>query len=157
MEVQAVRGHPWGCVGVLLSPPGVDESQAGVPRAGGVEEVDQGVAPHGVVAGLLFTAAIVEVFIGASVEAFSRRRLPRVVVVGEGVAWPVVPMPRRCVRHRQAARVAVSQLGDAQRDDVAWRDCIWTWAAPGARDGVVQPHSRGGQGPEYAVDPDAPR
>ena len=121
VEVQAVRGHPWAGVGVLLSPRGVDESQAGVPRAGGVEEVDQGVAPSGVVGGLLLTAAIVEVFIGALVEAFPHRRRPWVVVVGEGVAWPVVPMPQRCVRHRQAARVAVSQLGGAQRDDVAWR------------------------------------
>ena len=47
MEVQAVWGHPWAGVGVLLSPRGVDESQAGVPRAGGVEEVGQGVAPPG--------------------------------------------------------------------------------------------------------------
>ena len=29
VEVQAVRGHPWAAVGVLLSPRGVDESQAG--------------------------------------------------------------------------------------------------------------------------------
>ena len=121
MEVQAVRGHPWAGVGVLLSPRGVDESQAGVPRAGGVEEVDQGVAPPGVVGGLLLAAAIVEVFISALVEAFPHRRRPQVVVVGEGVAWPVVPMPWRCVRHRQAARVAVPQLGGAQRDNVARR------------------------------------
>ena len=47
MEVQAVRDHPWAGVGVLLSPCGVDESQAGVPRAGGVEEVDQGVRHPG--------------------------------------------------------------------------------------------------------------
>ena len=119
MEVQAVQGHPWAGVGVLLSPRGVDESQAGVPCAGGMEEADQGVAPPGVVGGLLLAAAIVEVFIGALVEAFPHRRRPRVVVVGKGVAWPVVPMPRRRVRHRQAARVAVSQLDGAQRDDVA--------------------------------------
>ena len=75
-----------------------------------MEEVDQGVAPHGVVGRLLLTAAIVEVLIGALPEAFPHRRRPRVVVVGEGVAWPVVPMPRRCVRHRQAARVGL-QLG----------------------------------------------
>ena len=108
MEVQAVRGHPWAGVGVLLSPRGVDESQARVPCAGGVEEVDQGVAPPGVVGGLLLAAATVEVFIGALVEAFPQSRRPRVVVVGEGVVRPGVPMPRRCVRHRQAARVAVS-------------------------------------------------
>ena len=58
MEVQAVRGHPWAGVGVLLSPRGVEESQAGVPCAGGVEEVDQGVAPPGVVGGLLLAAAM---------------------------------------------------------------------------------------------------
>ena len=86
-----------------------------------MEEVDQGVAPPGVVGGLLLPAAIVEVFIGALVETFPHCRRARVIVVGEGVAWPVVPMPRRCVRHRQAARVAVSQLGSAQRDDVARR------------------------------------
>ena len=108
VEVQAVQGHPWAVVCVLLSPRGVDESQAGVPSAGGVEEVDQGVAPPGLVGGLLLAAAIVEVFIGALVEAFPHRSWQRVVVVREGVAWPVVPMPRRCVRHRQAARVAVS-------------------------------------------------
>ena len=121
VEVQAVRGHPSAGLGVLLSPRGVDESQAGVPPAGGVEEVDQGVAPPGVVGGLLLTAAIVEVFIGALVEGFSHRCRPRVVVVGKGVAWPVVPMPRHCVRHHQGALVAVSQLGGAQRDDVARR------------------------------------
>ena len=121
MEVQAFQGHRWAGVGVLLSPRGVDKSQAGVQLAGGVEEVDQGVAPPGMVGGLLLAAAIVEVFIGALVEAFPHRRRPRVVVVGEGVAWPVVPMPRCCVRQRQAARVAVSQLGGAQRDDVARR------------------------------------
>ena len=108
--MQAVWGHPWASVGVLLSPRGVD---------GGVEEMDQGLAPSGLVGGLLLAAAIVEVFIGAMVEAFPHCRQPRVVLVGEGVVWPVVPMPRRCVRHRQAARVAVSQLGGAQRDDVA--------------------------------------
>ena len=108
MKVQAVRGHPWASVGVLLSPRGVDKSQAGVPRAGGVEEVDQSVAPPGVVGGLLLAAAIVKVFIGSLVEAFPHRRWPQVVVVGEGVVRPVVPRPRRRVRHLQAARVAVS-------------------------------------------------
>ena len=100
--------HPWASVGVLLSPGGVDESRAGDPRAGGVEQVNQSVAPPGLVGGLLLAAAIVEVFIGALVEAFPHRRRPLVVVVGEGVVWPVVPMPRRRLRHRQAARVAVS-------------------------------------------------
>ena len=108
MEVQAVRGHPWAGPGVLLSPRGPDESQAGIPCAGCVEEVDKGVAPPGVIGGLPLAAAIVEVLIGAFVEAFPHRRRPRVVVVGDWVAWPVVFTPRRCVRHRQAARVAVS-------------------------------------------------
>ena len=76
-------------------------------------------APPGVVGGLLLAAAIVKVFIGALVEAFLHRCRPRVFVVVEGVMWPVVPMPGRRVRHRQAARVAMSQLDSAQRDDVA--------------------------------------
>ena len=113
VEVQAVRSHPWASVGVLLSPRGVDEPQAGVPRPGGVEKVDQSVAPTGVVGGLLFAAAVVEVLIGALVEAFPHHRRPRDVVVGEGVVRPVVPMQRRRVWHRQAARVAVPQLGGA--------------------------------------------
>ena len=119
VKVQAVRGHLWASVGVLLSPRGFDEPQAGVPRAGGVEEVDQSVAPPGVVGGLLLAATIVQVFIGALVEAFPHRRRSRVVVVGEGVVRPAVSMPRCCVWHRQAARVAVSLLGGAQRDDAA--------------------------------------
>ena len=120
MEVQAVWGHPWAGAGVPLSPRGVDESQAGVPCPGGVEEVDQGVAPPGVIGGLLLAAAIVEVFFGPLVEAFPHRRWPRVVIVVEVVVLPVVPMPRRRVPHRQAASVAVSQPDGAQRDDVAW-------------------------------------
>ena len=60
------------------------------------------------VGGLLIVAAIVNVFIGALVKAFPHRRRPRVVVVGEGVVRPVVPMPRRRVWHRQVARVVVS-------------------------------------------------
>ena len=105
VKVQAVRGHPWASVGVLLSSRGPDESQAGVPRAGGVEEVNQSVAPPGVVGGLLLAAAIVEVFIGALAEAFPHRTCRR---CRKGVVRPVVPMPQRRVRHRQAARVAVS-------------------------------------------------
>ena len=119
MKVQAARGHPWASVGFLLSPRGVDEPQAGVSRAGGVEKVDQSVAPPGVVGGLLLAAAVVEVFIIALIEAFLHRCWPRVVIVGEGVVRPVVPMPRRHVWHRQAARVTVPQPGCAQRDDVA--------------------------------------
>ena len=131
MEVQAVRGHPWAGVGVLLSPRGVDRSQAGVPCAGGVEEVDQGVAPPGVVGGLLLAAAIVEVFIGALVEAFPHRRRPRVVVAVEGVVWPVVPMPRRRVRHRQrhVSRCRSSTVRSVTMLPAG--DGSWTWAALG--------------------------
>ena len=107
VEVQAVRGHPWASLGVLLSPRGLSEPQAGVPLAAGVEKMDQGVAPPSVVGGLLFAAAVVEVLIGALVEAFPYRCGPRLVVVGDGVVRPVVPVPRRPVWNREAARVAV--------------------------------------------------
>ena len=119
MEGQAVRGHLWASVGVLPSPHGVDEPPAGVPRAGGVHKVDQGVAPPGVAGGPLFAVPVVEVFIGALVEALPYRCWPWVLVVGEGVVRPVVPVPWRRVWHCQAARVAVPQLGGAQRDNVA--------------------------------------
>ena len=46
VEVQAVRGHLWACVGFLLSPRGVDKPQAGVPRAAGVEKVDGRASRH---------------------------------------------------------------------------------------------------------------
>ena len=107
-------------MGVLLSPRGMDEPQEGVPCAGGVEKVDHGVALPGLVGGLLFGAAVVEVLIGALVEAFPHCCRPRVVVAGEGMVRPVVPVPQRRVWHRQAARVAVPQLGGAQCDDDAW-------------------------------------
>ena len=97
VEVQAIRGHPWAGVGVMPSPRGVDEPQAGVPRARGVEKVHQGAAPPGLVSGLLFAAVVSEVLIGALIEAFAHRCWPRVVVVGEGVVRPVVPVPRRLV------------------------------------------------------------
>ena len=117
--VQAVRGHLRASVGVLLSAFGVDEPQAGVPCAGGVEKVDQGVAPPGVVSGPLFAAAVVEVLSGALVGALPHRCWPRVVVVGEGLVRSVVPVPWRPVWHRQAACVAMPQLGGAQLYDVA--------------------------------------
>ena len=119
VEVQAVSGHPWASVGVMLSPRGVDKPQAGVPRAGGVEKVHQSVAPPGVVGGIPCAAAVVDVLISALVEAFPHRCRPRVVVGREGVVRPVLPVPGRRVWHRQAARVAVPQLGGAQWDDVA--------------------------------------
>ena len=156
VKVQAARRHLWASVGVLLSPRWVEEPQAGIPRAGRVDKVDQSVAPPGLVDGLLFAAAVVEVLIGALVEAFSSRYRQRVVVVGEGVVRPVVPVPPRRVWHRQAARVALPQLGGAQRDDVAQGGLQLDLGCPGARDGVVEPHSQGGQGPGYAVDPVAP-
>ena len=101
-------GSPMGQCGRAAWPSLGGRVSGGVPRAGRVEEVDQSVAPPGVVGGLLLAAAIVKVFIGALFEAFPHRRRPRVVVVGERGCAPVVPMPRRCVQHRQAARVAVS-------------------------------------------------
>ena len=154
--MQAVLGHPWASVGVLLSPRGVSEPQAGVSPAGGVEKVDQGVAPPVVVRGPLFAVAVLEVLIGALVEAFPHRCWPGVVVVGRGLVRPVVPMPRRPVWHCQAARVAVPQLGGAQREDVAGGGLLLDVGCPGARDGVVEPHPQGGQGPGYALDRVAP-
>ena len=103
----------------LLSPRGVVEPQAGVRRIGDVKKVDQGVAPPGVVGGPLFAAAVVEVLIGALVEALPNDCWPGVVVVGEGQVRPVVPVPWRLMWHSQAARVAVPHLGGAQRNDVA--------------------------------------
>ena len=93
------RGHPWASVGVLLSPLGVGEPQAGVLRASGVEEMQQSVAPPG----LLHAAAIVKVFISALVEAFPHRCWPPFSVVVEGMVRLVVPVPKRRVWHRQAA------------------------------------------------------
>ena len=119
MEVQAVQGHLQASVGVLNSPREVDEPQAGVLPAGGVEKGDQGVAPPRVVRGPLFAAAVVEVLIGALVEALPHRCWPRVFVVGEGVVRPVLPVPWCRVWHRQAACVVVPQFGGAQRGDVA--------------------------------------
>ena len=112
VEVQAVWGHPWAGVGVLLSPRGVDESQAGVPRAGGVEEVGQGIAPPGVVGGPLLMAAVMEVFIGALVEA-----LPA----------PPSATDRRCrgrggvARGAHATALRVAPSGGTCRGVAAWR------------------------------------
>ena len=99
MKVQAIRGHQWASVGVLLSPRGVDEPQAGISRAGGVEQVDQGFAPSGVVGGPLLATSVVEAPVGALVEALPHHRWPWVVFVREGVVQPVVPVPGRRVRH----------------------------------------------------------
>ena len=73
VKVQALRGYLWATVGVLLSPPGVDDPKGGVSRASGVEEVDQGVAPSGVVVGPLLATAVVEVLVGALDEALPHR------------------------------------------------------------------------------------
>ena len=136
MKVQAVQGHPWASVGVLLGPRGVDESQAGVPRAGGVEEVDQSVAPPGVVGGLLLAAAIMKVFIGAQVEVVPHRRQPRVVVVGEGWCGPWCPchgvVCGTVRRHVSRCR----SLGVRSMTMLLPGDCSWTWAALGQAMGL---------------------
>ena len=88
-----MRGHLWASVGGLLSPRGMDEPQPGVPSAGGVEQADRGVAQSGVVSGPLLATAVVEVLVGALVEALPHNRWPWVVVVAEGVVRPVVPVP----------------------------------------------------------------
>ena len=87
-------------MGVLFGPRGVDEPQAGVPRAGGVEQVEQGVAPPGVVGGLLLAAAVVEVLVGALVEAVPHGRWPPVVVFRKGVVRALVSVPGRRIRYR---------------------------------------------------------
>ena len=121
VKVQAIRVHPWASVGVLLSPRGVDQPQAGVPCAGAVEGVDQSVAPPGMVGGLMLTAAIVQVFISTLVAAVLHCREPRVIVVGEGVVQPVVPMPRCRVRHvLRCCSLAVRKHGT--RDGMRGRD-----------------------------------
>ena len=130
-EVQAVQGHPWASLGVLPRLRGLDELQAGVLRAVGVEKVDQGVVSPGVVCGLLFAAALVEVLIGALLEAFPHRCWPRAVVVGEGVVRPVVPVPRRAVWQREAARVPVPQLRGVPTPRAAMaRGTRWTQSPP---------------------------
>ena len=132
MDVQAVQGHPRAIVGVLSISCGVDEPQTGVPGAGGVEQVDEGIAPSRVVGGPLFATAVLDMLIGALIEALLHRCWPWVVVVRKGEVRPVAPVPGRRVWHRQAARVAVPQLGGTQRDDIALgEDCSWMWAALG--------------------------
>ena len=155
--MQAVRGHPRAGVGVLFSPPGVNEPQAGVQRAAGVEQVDQGIAPSGVVGGPLFAAAVVEVLMGALVEALPHRCWPWVVVVRKGVVRPLVPVPGRRVWHRQAARVAVPQFGSKQRDAIARGGLQLDVGRPVALDWVVEPRSQSSQRLGYAIDPVAPR
>ena len=96
-----------------------------------MEKVEQSVAPPGVVGGLLFAAAVVEVLISVLVEAFPHRRRRRVVVVGEGVVRPVVSVPhavcgtvrRHVSRCRSLAVRSVTMLPGG--------DCSWAWAAPG--------------------------
>ena len=69
VEVQAVRGYPRASLGLLFGPRRMEEPGAGVWHAAGVEQDDQGVAPPGVVGGPLFATAVVEVLMGALVEA----------------------------------------------------------------------------------------
>ena len=97
-EVQAVQDHPRASVGVLFRPHGMEGPQAGLTCAGGVQQADQGVAPPGVVGGPLFTTAVMDVLIGALVEAPAHRHRSRVVGVRKGVVRPVVPVPWRRVR-----------------------------------------------------------
>ena len=119
--------------------------------------MDQGIAPSGVVSGLLFATAVVDVLVGALVEALPHGCWPWVVVGEEGVVRPVVPVPGRRVWHRQAAPVAVPQLGGTQCDAVAWGGLQLHVGRPRPSDGVVEPHSQSSQGPEYTIDPVAPR
>ena len=118
-------------MGVLLSPRGVDKSQARVPCASSVEEVDQGVAPPGVVDGLLLAAAIVEVFISALIEAFRHRRQPRLSLSGKAWRGPW------CACHGfmcGTVRRHVSQCRSLRVRSVTMlplEDCSWTWAALG--------------------------
>ena len=155
--VQAVRAHPWASVGVLSTPCGVDEHQAGIARAGGVEQVDQGVAPSGVVGGPLFVTAVVEVLVGALVEAPPHCCWPSVVIFRKGVVRPVVPVPGRRVCDRQAACAAVPQFGGTQCDNIPRGGLQLDLGRPGALDGVVEPVPQSSQGPGYAIDLVAPR
>ena len=134
--------QPRAGVGVLLSPRGVDEPQAGVPRVGSVEHLDYGIAPSGMVDGPLLAAAVVEVLIGALVEAVPHRCWPWVVVVLQGVVRPVVPVPGRRSWHRQATPVAVPRLGGTQRDDIAQGGLQLDVGHPGQSMGLSGPTPR---------------
>ena len=107
MEVQNIRCHPRACVGVLLGPGRVNEPQAGVQAAGGVEQVAEGLAPFGPVHGSLLSATVVEVLFGALVETLSHCHQPRVIVVIEGLLWSVPPVLGCCIRQREAASLLV--------------------------------------------------
>ena len=65
------------------------------------------------VGGPLLVTAVVEVHVGALVEALPDRHRPPIVIVWEGVVQAVVPVPGPLVGHCQATCVAVSQLGRA--------------------------------------------
>ena len=109
----------------------MDEPQAGVSCASGVEEVDQGVVLPGVVGAPLFPTAVVEVCIGALVEALPYRCSPLVVIVGEGCCSPWCPcngvacgtLRRHLSRCRGLAVRSVTTLPPG--------DCGWTWPALG--------------------------
>ena len=144
-------------MGVLFSPLWVVEPQAGVLPAGGVEQVDQAIVPSGVLGWPLFGTAVVELLIGVLVQALPHRCLPWVVVVRKGVVGPVVFLTGRRVWHRQAARVAVPQLGDTQRDDIVRGGLQLDVGRPGALDGVVEPHCQSSHCSGHAKDPVARR
>ena len=103
----------------------------GVPRAGGVEEVDQGVAPAGLVGGLLLTAAKVKVIIGALVEPSRIAVGHRSSSSGKGWCGPWGPchgvvcgtVRRHVSRCCSLAVRSVTMLPGG--------DCSLTWAALG--------------------------
>ena len=68
VEVRSIRGHPLAGVGVLLGPHEVDELEAVVLCAGGVEEIGQGLVPPRLAPGPLFPLVVVEVLLLALVE-----------------------------------------------------------------------------------------
>ena len=69
----------------------------------------------------------------------------------------MLPVPGRRLWHRQAARVAVPQLGARQPDYVAWGGLQLDAGRPGTRGGVVEPRPQCSQGPGHANDSVAPR
>ena len=152
IEVQAVRGHWRTRVGVLFGPTGVDQLQAGVSCAGDAEQVDQGLAPPGVVLGPLPGSAVLEVLLGAFVETLLHHHWPRVVFSWEGMGRHMVSVPGRCVRHRKAAPVPLPEAGCVKCYTVARRGLLLAMGCPGALNGVVEHYSERGQSPGYTLD-----
>ena len=126
VEVRAVQGHPQACMGILFGPSGVDEPRMEGPCAGCVQEVGQGLTPPRVVCTPLFPAAIMKVLFRAQVEILSHRRWPGVVVVREGVGWPMVSVPGCHIWHREPARVPVPSR--AVRSVTVLDGGYWSWS-----------------------------